>query len=730
MKSLFTTIVLLLIGISFTHAQQGINYKALIKDNNGNIVANQAIDIRFSVIADAGPTIVYQETHSGAVTDNNGIVIVNIGEGIPIITDFSDIDWGSDTHSLQVEIDIEKDASYVDLGTTPFMAVPYALYASRADYNSLSNLPSITNPTGLEAIDEGNGVGYRLINKNPANYGNIGLNAVDISESNEVSTTYGATGAYSFATGSKVTASAAFSTAMGDRTISSGYGATAMGQQSEASGFFSTAIGNITTSSGDYSTALGNNTTASGSSSTAMGYYSTASGNQSTTMGNNTTASAVGATAFGNFTTASGNQSTAIGVLSVASGNQSIAMGAGINAQSNYSIGVGRFNIGGGNPSSWISTDPLFEVGNGAADNARNNALTILKNGRVGIGTNTPNVALSVKGSLNLWEDTTPASLTALRIFGDEALWYNGTYFSWGFGGSANYFADNVGIGTTTPDVPLQIATGVDVSLANGTGQFLLGSEGGTNLALDNNEIQARNNGAASVLYLQADGGKINIGNSVVIEDTVPLRITNASDASLANGSGYLVLGSDTGTNVVFDNNEIQARNNGAVSNLTLQYEGGNVNTGANLNVGYNAYVQESLFVVNGDIWLNGGIQHYSDKRLKRDIENISYGLKDILKLRPTEYFWKDKEQEHKSLGLIAQEVDQVIKNVVTYEEEKERYGVSYTELIPVLIKAIQEQQDIINNQDQKINQLNTVVAEQDVLNKRLERLEALINNQ
>lgn len=60
------------------------------------------------------------------------------------------------------------------------------------------NANSGGSPTGLEAIDEGNGIGWRLIGRNAANYGNIGLNAVDFSVSNSASSVNGARGVNSF----------------------------------------------------------------------------------------------------------------------------------------------------------------------------------------------------------------------------------------------------------------------------------------------------------------------------------------------------------------------------------------------------------------------------------------------------------------------------------------------------------------------------------------------------
>ena len=97
MKTLkqLTTILLTLWSLTIT-AQQGINYKALIKDNGGNIVANQNITIQFQILKGVGMVNIYQETHS-PMTDTNGMAIVNIGQGTTS-DDFSAIDWGADDH--------------------------------------------------------------------------------------------------------------------------------------------------------------------------------------------------------------------------------------------------------------------------------------------------------------------------------------------------------------------------------------------------------------------------------------------------------------------------------------------------------------------------------------------------------------------------------------------------------------------------------------------------------
>ncbi|MBN8695975.1 MAG: hypothetical protein J0L87_05555 [Bacteroidetes bacterium] len=139
--------------------------------------------------------------------------------------------------------------------------------------------------------------------------------------------------------------------------------------------------------------------------SVAFGYNTTASGSRSFAAGTTTTASGGGAFAFGGSTTASGNYSFAVGSQATSSGAISAAFGYSTNAQSYLSMVIGQFNqlSAGYNASTWIPTDPLFVVGNGTSAVATSNALTILKNGNIGVGTtlltNTNNYKLTVAAS-------------------------------------------------------------------------------------------------------------------------------------------------------------------------------------------------------------------------------------------------------------------------------------------------------------------------------------------
>jgi hypothetical protein len=119
--------LVLLVCTLGVYAQQGINYKALIKDGAGALVATTPIDVTFTLLD--GSSTVYTETHA-PTTDANGIVILNIGEGTSVTGTFASIDWSSNNHFLKVEIN--TGSGLQDMGTTAFKTVPYSLQATTA----------------------------------------------------------------------------------------------------------------------------------------------------------------------------------------------------------------------------------------------------------------------------------------------------------------------------------------------------------------------------------------------------------------------------------------------------------------------------------------------------------------------------------------------------------------------------------------------------------------------
>jgi hypothetical protein len=100
-------------------------------------------------------------------------------------------------------------------------------------------------------------------------------------------------------------------------------------------------------------------------------------------------------------------------------------------------------------------------------------------------------------------------------------------------------------------------------------------------------------------------------------------------------------------------------------------------------------------------IYATNTVINTSDKKLKKNILNTHYGLNDVMKMRPVHFNWNtENDSDKKHLGFIAQEINEIIPEVIDRQvnDGKEIYGMKYTELIPVLVNAIQEQQEMIES--------------------------------
>lgn len=135
MKKTILLLVAFISFISLTNAQEGINYQAVVRDNNGDLMKNEAVDLEFNVlITSTSGTVVYTETHA-LTTNNFGNIVAIIGQGTSTLGTFGAIDWASDKHFLNVKI------NGTEMGTTEFLSVPYALHAKTAD--------ALTNPNWI-----------------------------------------------------------------------------------------------------------------------------------------------------------------------------------------------------------------------------------------------------------------------------------------------------------------------------------------------------------------------------------------------------------------------------------------------------------------------------------------------------------------------------------------------------------------------------------------------------
>ncbi len=100
---------------------------------------------------------------------------------------------------------------------------------------------------------------------------------------------------------------------------------------------------------------------------------------------------------------------------------------------------------------------------------------------------------------------------------------------------------------------------------------------------------------------------------------------------------------------------------------------------------------------IPGDLVVTGALSTPSDARLKTGISNLRYGLDEVMRLRPVTWKWKNDSVDRTRLGLIAQEVQLVVPELVMQGTDKDRLlSMNYLGLLPVVIKAIQEQEATI----------------------------------
>ncbi|MEI6853919.1 MAG: tail fiber domain-containing protein [Bacteroidota bacterium] len=158
MKKLFIVVFVLTTGLQ-AQVPQGINYQAVLRNASGSILQNQSATIKFTIHKSTSMgAIVYEETQGPVQTNNFGLVNLQIGQGTStgVGGSFSSIPWGANNCFLQVQANI--GTGYVDLGTTQFISVPYAIVA-----DTVLHVPSGSNGWSLSGnsgtVDGVNSIG-------------------------------------------------------------------------------------------------------------------------------------------------------------------------------------------------------------------------------------------------------------------------------------------------------------------------------------------------------------------------------------------------------------------------------------------------------------------------------------------------------------------------------------------------------------------------------------------
>jgi hypothetical protein len=215
-----------------------------------------------------------------------------------------------------------------------------------------------------------------------------------------------------------------------------------------------------------------------------------------------------------------------------------------------------------------------------------------------------------------------------------------------------------------------------------------------------------------STTYTDAKVTAVNAGTGISVNQTTgSLTVTNSGVTSLVAGTNISISGS-TGAVTVNVSGTVAAATNATNSSNSAVTDDTTTNAthypnfvaGTSGNQAEKVSSTKLTFNPSSGLLTSTDYNSSSDKRLKSNIKTVEGALDKVNSLRGVTFKWKEGGSD--SIGLIAQEVQKVIPEVVT-KDDNGYLGIRYTNIIGVLVEAIKEQQDQINTLKKQIEKLN-----------------------
>ena len=672
------------------HAQstKGFHYQAVARDNAGAILANTPIILSFRIKqGNPSGSIIYQETHN-FTTNSLGLIQTSIGSGTAEFGNFSDINWSQDDYYLVVQL----NGASVD--TSRFEAVPYAKVATAMGIGDLKDVDS-SSPT-LNQVLKWNGSQWI---------------AADQAETS-----------YTAGTGISISGNVITNTAPNKEITLSGSGAT------NVSGTYP----NFTISSTD------------------------------------------------NVNDADASTTNEIQSMSLSGNTLSLSLGGGAvslapfsspwnNSGSNLYFNTGKVGIGDNSPVATLTVgngdklqiygadgDVVFKDDQGSLRFANSN------------GANAPMIQMFQSGTNN----STRMLVAHSPPFPTWGIQYNDTSdsFSW-IGDNIPVFhvqlsgQQRVGVGTSSPEAKLHVNT----NSATGFGQLKLTETqfdysritfnnnihpnfwdiaARTDTNLTNAQFNIYHSNAGNIFSVNAKG-KVGINDA---SPNSPLEINGQGNTRTINVYNTLPTTTTSTFNYGVIANLSQSAHTGFprlfnIYGFSTDIDSylsfgvyGRADNASNFNYGIYGVASTTngyAGYFNGNTYTTGAYQT-SDAKFKSDIKPLVSGLTTLMALQPKTYVYDTDRfefmnlPEGKQYGFIAQELEYMLPSLVrdsfqpynkptsnTAEGQGIEFkALNYVGLIPIIVSAMQEQQELIEKQEQRIQSLE----------ERLSRLEAKIN--
>jgi hypothetical protein len=719
-RFLVTFLSLLFVASLVAQAPSGFRFQAVARDVDNNAMATDNIAVRVSLLA-GGPSgaVAYSERHEVTTTDL-GVFDLHIGNGLGLSGDMTTIDWGGDSYFIKIDMDPDGGTSYVNLGASQLLSVPYAMYASSAGnggggddptdelqnliYDPATQTLTLTNGNSVTLqVGGGGGSGTddQTISLSGTTLSIEGGNAVDLSVLQDGVNDADADPTNELQTLTKIGPTV---------TLSNGGGAF-QDQVNDADADPTNEIQTLNLSGTNLSLSNGGGSVTlpgGGSPDLALPYYdeTNVSGagfhiQNDFINGRFGIAGSVGTGAENlpaNNAGVMGQGTSGHGVYGVSK----TSFFAGVQGVSESADGVGvlGYGIGGGVGGHFYTTST------GVA------ALTTGR-GNVGIGIDEPEMKMHVGGDLFVQTN-----------LGELVMGFPDNGHQWQFS-------------TRGQGADLQFQSKPDGSNSFTTryrmrqdGEFQLGDIGPPSAWM-----HIANNSTISKPHLKLeengnDYARLELTNDVAggaYWQVAGLPSTTASEAKLnfyfrnASGAGdRMTITGDgqVGINTANPSARLTINQGSQSVGTGLSFQDNTVNQDWHMTHGFALrfhYGNTLRSFINAT---TGAYTVGSDKRLKDNINLLSPVLARVKDLAVSTYHYKSDKTKESTIGLIAQEAKELFPELISYSEVDSLYGVNYAGFSMVAIKAIQEQQALIDGQQTRINDLEA----------RLARLEQLIS--
>lgn len=232
----------------------------------------------------------------------------------------------------------------------------------------------------------------------------------------------------------------------------------------------------------------------------------------------------------------------------------------------------------------------------------------------------------------------------------------------------------NVGIGTNSPLFPLVVNGQSEIN-----GEVGIGSPpvAGTDLFITSGSYSVAELSGSSVSNFTYAGSGLTLASSNTGSGTPN------NDWTLRVGTGGLTVIGQQNISGMLSFRYAGSMGGQTAAVMSTNHFGPYSNAG--LDLGSNSFRWNRIYYTTG-------ILGTSDRKYKNNIMHINYGIDEIMRLNPVSFEWNEFPEQGKQLGLIAQEVQTILPEVIVESEGEEKdLMMNHLELIPVLIKGMQE---------------------------------------